>query len=68
MQQGPSATLFVILDSDRPDAHRQQPHAFDIARMESWGRKSPTPFVVRIAEPRRPRVNVTSNVTDHRVS
>jgi uncharacterized protein len=46
-----SETLFVVVDPDRPDAHRKQPYAHDIARMESWARRSPTPFEVRVAEP-----------------
>jgi hypothetical protein len=45
------STLFVVVDPDRPDAHRAQPFAFDLARMAAWGRKSPTPFTVSIAEP-----------------
>jgi hypothetical protein len=48
------SVLFVITDPDRPDAHRAQPYAYDIARMESWGKKSPTPFEVRIAAPPQP--------------
>jgi uncharacterized protein len=47
------STLFVVIDPDRPDAHRKQPYAYDIARMESWGKRSPTPFVVSVAEPPR---------------
>jgi uncharacterized protein len=45
------ATLFVVLDPDKPDAHRKQPFAHDLARMEAWGKKSPEPFAVAVAEP-----------------
>jgi hypothetical protein len=48
------ATLFIVIDSAKPDAHRTQPFALDIARMEAWGRKAPEPFTVRIAEPPTP--------------
>ena len=45
------AVLLVVLDPNRPDKHREQPFAHDIARMKSWGKRSPTPFTVRTAEP-----------------
>jgi uncharacterized cysteine cluster protein YcgN (CxxCxxCC family) len=47
------STLFVVVDPNKPDAHRTQPYAHDLARMESWGKRSPTPFEVRVAEPPR---------------
>ena len=45
------SVLFIVLDPAKPDQHRKQPFASTIARMEAWGRKSPIPFTVRIAEP-----------------
>jgi hypothetical protein len=49
-----ASVLFIVIDPAKPDAHRQQPFAHDIARMESWGKRSPTPFTVRTAEPPQP--------------
>jgi uncharacterized protein len=46
-----SATLFVILDPSKPNMHRRQPYALDLARMAAWGKRSPEPFAVRIADP-----------------
>jgi uncharacterized protein len=47
------STLFAIVDPARPDAHRAQPYAYDLARMRSWGQRAPEPFEVCVTEPPR---------------
>jgi hypothetical protein len=46
------SVLFVVTGPDRPDAHGEQPYAYDIARMRSWGQRAPHPFEVCVTEPR----------------
>lgn len=46
-----SKTMHVIVDPERPNAHREEPHAIQIARMARWGRRAPTPFEVKISGP-----------------
>jgi uncharacterized protein len=44
-------TMYAVIDPDRPDAHRAEPYASQLARMASWGRRGPVPFEVKITEP-----------------
>jgi hypothetical protein len=43
--------MYVVVDPDRSDAHREEPRASQIARMASWGRRAPVPFEVKITGP-----------------
>jgi hypothetical protein len=46
-----TSTLAVVVDPSRPNAHRAQPYAYDIARMSRWGARAPEPFQVRLVPP-----------------
>jgi hypothetical protein len=62
------ATLFIVTDPAKPDAPQTMPFAFDIGRMTSWGKRSPEPFEVRIAEPPTPECASRAGLKHERLS